>query len=245
MTVALFLIGGALYFAVNVMVYSHAERIISADRDYSHPKDPFGGRDLKISENREEDGHRFKRGYLEMAKFDDLEAGRRAWFSAYVRIEELLAPGETRPAEEMLPVFVKSRAILYAKDECERLITALARECAVNNADGRLKDGLVRIEGSMRFVQHDEFGEIDPTAEWVFANVSGKLAEAGAITSMARGAADRVALYRKAAQKCAEIKKRESNCAVTAIRIDTVKNHQGGYTLSASADYSFLTRRDG
>lgn len=244
-TMALFAIGGLLYFAMNFMVYSYADRMVRQEREYSHPKDPFKGRHLTITENREEDGRRFKRGYLEMTKFNDIKAGRMASFAAYVRIDDLLSPGEARPADEMLPVFVKSRAILYAKQECERLLENFASECAVNHADGRVQEGVIRIDGSMRFVQRDDFGALDPETSWVFANVSDNLTAGAVSTSLSGGAAARAALYRKAAQKCAEIKRRESNCAVTAIRLGASKDRSGGYKLSGAADYSFLVRQEG
>jgi len=239
-----FLIGGLLYLGTNVAFYTFADRIMRSEREYSNPKDPFRGRNLTITEQHEQDGKRFKRGYLEMAKFGDIKAGRMASFSAYVRVNDLLKPGEAAPAREMLPVFAKSRAILFAQEECERLMQTLARDCAVNSAQGRIDDGIVRIDGSLRFVQRDEFGELDPEAEWVFANVSDTLTTPTQTSSMGAGASDRLAVYRKAAQKCAEIKRRESNCAITSVRAFMSKS-RSGYRIDGLAEFAFLVKQRG
>jgi len=241
---ALFMIGGLLYFGMNVMVYSYADGITRQQREWENPRDPLASRKLKISEHRAEDGKRFKPGYVEMAKFDDIDAGRTVYFSAYVPLEDLLNAGEQRPSPELLQVFAKSRAILYAQKECERVMQSVARECAVNHAEGRAEDGIVSISGYLRFVQRDDLGAIDENAAWVFSNVNDNLTEgSGRPTSLSSGETGRAALYRKAAQKCAEIKRREGNCAITAMRVSMRKAYKGGYELDASAEYSFLIRQ--
>lgn len=118
----------------------------------------------------------------------------------------------------------------------------LARECEVSRADGRMDEGDVRIEAYLDFVQREEFGDPDASAEWVFAATSSKLNEKAVPTSLAGGAAARAQLYRKAALNCAEIKRREGNCAITSVRA-YMSRYRGAVTLDGSAEYAFLMRK--
>lgn len=111
----IFLIAGLMYFGSMSTIFFYVGGMQRQQNEWANPKDPFKSRKLKISEHRAEDGKRFKPGYLEMAKFDDIKGGRRVYFTSYVRVSDLLRPGEAPPTNELKQVFAGSRAILYAQ----------------------------------------------------------------------------------------------------------------------------------
>lgn len=237
---ALLFAGGAiLYFATNLSVFGMASKITGSYHEADNPRDPWKGKNLTILDHRNSDGRGFKPGYLAMVRGEDIRADRFVSITAYVTVDELLKDGERRPEKSMEEVFAKSRAVIFARAECERLLQSLARECAVASAEGRIADGVVRIEALFRFVQRDDFGALDDGATYVFTTADNRLADRVQI-SRAGSAGARVALYKKAAAECAAIRRRDGSCSIIGLRIDASNEGGGLVRHSATANYAFL-----
>lgn len=240
-TALLFAAGGIIYFAGNAYVYGTTTGIMNAHREAENPRDPWMARNLKIVDHRNPDGRGFKPGYLEMAKGGDIRANRFVSVVAYVTLDELLAEGEKPPQKSMEEVFAKSRAVIFARAECERLLESFARDCAVVNAEGRLDGNLVRVEALFRYVQRDDFGALDESQTYVFTTADSWLAREESVYQASAGNARR-ALYKKAAAECAAIRRRDGSCAITRLLVSARREDGGVIRHSANAGYAFLLK---
>lgn len=230
-----------IFFAGNAIVYGGAAQVMGQMNEAADPRDPWAARRIAIFDHRDADGRGFKPGYLEMAKGGDIRANRFVAISAYVTVRELLEAGEKPPAASMEEVFAKSRAVIFARAECQRLLRSLARECAVAGAEGRINDGLVRIDAMFRFVQRDDFGALDESATYVFTTADSRLVQDEPVYRE-RAADARSALYKKAAAECAAIRRRDGSCAITGLLISARADRAGAIRHSATANYAFLIK---
>ncbi len=244
-TAALFFAaGGILYFVMNAYVFQTTTGIMNAHREAENPRDPWMARNITIVDHRNTEGRGFKPGYLEMAKGDDIRANRFITISTYVTLDDLLGEGEERPQKSMEEVFVKSRAVIFAREECERLLETLARKCVVVGADGRLDGNTARIDATFRFVQRDDFGALEEGATYVFTTADNVLVRDASVYMSGAGAA-RIGLYRKAAAECAAIRRRDGSCAITRLSILAHRGNDGLIRHTAMAGYAFLLKARG
>jgi len=230
-----------LFFASNFFVAGASFKVAKTIHDIENPKDPFKRAKLDIVNHRIPGRKQFKPGYKEFAQFHKIEASRFVSFSAIVPIDQLLKKGETPPSASTENVFAKTRAIYYAREECERLLETIAIQCEVENAKGRIKDRMVTINGTMRFVQKTPLGDLNSDVTLSFETVSTQLVKSRVKTTAIGAPRQRQNLYRKAAAECAAIKIREGNCAITRINISTTYNSRSReMQLSGMANYAFL-----
>lgn len=243
MITAPIMVGAAmLYFYTNFMVFNHASAIVGDFQEFENPTDPLAGGKLKIVNNRQTDNQRFRPGYAALARMNDIKARRFIHFSATVPLRELLRPGETPPTKSMEGVVAQTRAIFYAREECERVTKVLAKQCEVEHVKGKADDGNVHIQATLRFVQSDAFGTPDPQRTWSYQYVDTKLGKSGVTVPLRRTERARTDLYRKAAAECAAIRKREGNCAITDLSVKSrlYRNSRNEAKISGNARYSFL-----
>ena len=206
-----------------------------------NPSDPLKGSDLKIVNHRDPNGRDFKVGYSELARFSDIEATRYVRFDAHVPVSDLLQDGEEAPEEAFQNLFARTRALYYAREECERVLESLASKCVVDRAKGKYLKTHVEVSGVLRFVQKSEFGAIDPAQTWAYETVSNDLSKRGKEVSLRSEEKERMSLYRKAVDECAATKKRSGNCAITDIGINLDwKPNDRKVRVRARARYSFL-----
>ncbi len=241
--VTTFLFAGAaiLFFGVNAYVYSTTAGIMNEHHAAQNPRDPWMARNITIVDHRNSEGRGFKPGYLEMAKGDDIRANRFISISTYVTLDDLLGEGEQRPEKSMEEVFVKSRAVIFAREECARLLETLVRKCVVAGADGRLDGNTARIDATFRFVQRDDFGALEEDATYVFTTADNVLVRDASVYMSGAGPA-RVALYKKAASECAAIRRRDGSCAITRLSILAHRGKDGLIRHTAMAGYAFLLK---
>ncbi len=240
-TTLLFAGAAVIFFGVNAYVYGTTAGIMNAHHEAENPRDPWMARNITIVDHRNPEGRGFKPGYLEMAKGDDIRANRFVTIDAYVRLDELLAEGEKAPQKSMEEVFAKSRAVMFARAECERLLETLARECVVAGADGRLDGNLVRMNAMFRFVQRDGFGSLNEGGAYVFTTADTVLERDASVYQSGAGAA-RAALYKKAAAECSAIRRRDGSCALTRLTISARLGKDGVIRHTSMAGYAFLLK---
>lgn len=239
---ALFLAAGAiLYFGVNAYVYGTTAGIMNEHHEAQNPRDPWMTRNITIVDHRNPGGRGFKPGYLEMTKGDDIRANRFVSITAYVRLDELLAEGEKPPQKSMEEVFAKSRAVIFAREECARLLETLARECVVAGADGRVDGGLVRMNAMFRFIQRDSFGALAESETYVFTTADSVIARNASVYQSGAAAA-RAALYKKTAAECDAIRRRDGSCAITRLTVTAQRQDGGVIRHTAMAGYAFLLK---
>ncbi|MEM7749242.1 MAG: hypothetical protein AAF346_13410 [Pseudomonadota bacterium] len=236
------MLASGFFLYTNFIVYQHASNIVGIMK----PGDPLGG-SLTVVDNRHEKSGRLKSGYLAMADFDSIDAGRYVRFSAYVSLRSLLRPGEAPPDRDYREVFAQARAVDYANQECELIQQYFASSCAVRRAKARIeKNGkTVRISASLRFVQAGGFGELDDkSATWSFRDIGTRIKVPE--TATARAIRGRGKVYRKVMRECAAIRKREGNCAITGLSITARRNRKSALIkMSAYAQYAFLKKLHG
>ena len=193
-----FFIAGALYLASMGTLYFYADGMQRQVREYEHPRDPLKKSGAVITGHRLPGTSRFKDGYLELAKFGDIDGGRSVSITTPVTVRELLKPGEVPPSASMLEVFAQARAVLYAQQECGVLVETLARECEVQHADGRVDDGRIVVTATLGFVQKDDFGALEKGATYVFSTAQESTPRGAHTTASAGG---RRAVYRKVVER--------------------------------------------
>lgn len=231
----------AVILAINIDVFNHVNRITETP-DMTDPLEEAG---ITVVDSREPGKMAFRSGYLPLARFDELEEQRSVRFTAHVPFSILLKPGEQPPDADMRDLLAKTRANYFAAAECRRLLSVLAKKCVVNTAHARLEDGIVRVEAYLNFIQKAGFGALDAKNKWSFSSAKLELTKDPRNTTLNRSAGDRKALYRTATRHCAEIRKREGNCALSALWIDERPDAKsGGYRLTARAEYGFLAPVD-
>lgn len=233
-----------IFLATQLSVFNHVQGITYSMNGGDRQKDPLAPQGITVTNNRVEHNKKLMRtSYIAAVRHGDIEAYRRINFSAVVPIRDLLEPGEESPDSNLAGVFAQSRAIFYAQEECQRIKLSLAKECAVDRATGKLKDGKAHISATLKYTQRTEFGVIDDTTPWVFNEASINLTDGSMTAPQAQGARKRQEFYKKAVRECALIKKRSGNCAITGMRISTYAEPNSTMVrMSASADYGFLTR---
>lgn len=183
-------------------------------------------------------------GYEALIKIAEPVRERAVSFNAYVRLKELLKPGEEAPEEDFLEVFASARATAYADAECVRLLTKLASQCAVASATASPVKGekdLFIVNARLIFVQKDEFGVVE-TGALAYREVKNDFTEGRPVTVMPGGAAkQRQKFYDQTAATCAKLRKTQGNCAVYQLIINTdEKDGSDALRMSGFARFSFL-----
>jgi hypothetical protein len=134
-----------------------------------------------------------------------------------------------------------------AVEECERLKTSLAADCAVISANGRLiGENAFQYQIQLAYVERDKFGKTNETDRYDFIAsrmVVGKNATANR-AYFARSAEIRGKIYQDIAKTCRTMRKDVGTCSVTAISLAS-KLEPGlpMVRLAASATFASMIRK--
>lgn len=233
-----------IFISAQGMVLFHVGGMQASMNRHNNPKDPFKRENLNIVNHREDGSRRFKPGYEALARLDDIDADRNVHFTAIVPIKALLQPGEDSPEPGMLEVFAKARAIRYAHQECERLKKTIASACEPRHADARIDDGKARIDATLKFVQRAPLGDLETGATYAFATVNSAVFNESRKVATISAADERLRIYREVDRQCADLKRREGNCAIHSIIVSAHDGRGGeGQSITARAIYAFLSRQ--
>ena len=183
-------------------------------------------------------------GYEALIKVGEPVRERAVSFNAYVRLKELLKPGEDAPDRDFLEVFASARATAYADAECTRLLVKLASQCAVDSATAspvRGEKDVFLVNGRLTFVQKDEFGTAEEGA-LAYREVKADFTDGKPVSVAPAGAAkQRQKYYDQAAVMCAKLRKTQGNCAVYQLIINTnERDGSDALNMSGFARFSFL-----
>jgi hypothetical protein len=191
------------------------------------------------------DGSRYKLGYMALASVGEMHDFRSVRAEFYVPFKELLDTGENPPDKDLLEAFVNARAARLAKAECDLLMRNLASQCVVDNSKASpSKQGLVRVNVSLDFVQKSEFGEVKAEKRAAYVEHHQSLTSQSSQTvTLSKSAEFRASLYERAAKLCDKLRAAEGNCAIYGVTISSRPNNSGGaQEVNAVATLSTISR---
>ena len=185
-------------------------------------------------------------GYDALSRIAEPVDERVVTFNAFVKLRELLRPGEEKPDADFADVFVNARAGAFAEGECARVMKKLASQCLVRYVTAyrvEKEDGVYNIQATLAFVQKDGLGNVKTATQLAYREVGKNLAANGkAVTVMPDDAArQREKFYEEAVRVCLKLRKAEGNCAIFRIQISaTDKPGSDALQLDGDAQFSFL-----
>jgi len=226
--------GGFFQVAAGAMMFGAAKKVhgsLNADQT-GHE---FAN-DLDVTDHLDR-RKRVSKGYLALRQPHEMAGLRSVSVTRTLPLKAFLERGEAMPAKEYREILISSRAEKVAMHECQIMQKKLADQCAVRNARGRLdKSGKkVSLSASYDFTQKEGIGNYDSDAPLRYVAATERIMRKGTVSESSRAI-----IYRKAAEMCGSVRRREGNCAVTDIRLSTGR---GGRDLSASVTLSMLQRR--
>ena len=242
--VTFFILAVQLYVWITVYgVYSQVQTTI-AEIEGDGIADPSFAPELEIA-GIEESGHH-KYGYVALASYSKMYDYRVVTVQSYVRLADMLDPGEAAPENIMLPAFVTARVVRFADKECQLLKATLASACTVDSSSASLGEpGYVNISMSLNFVEKGAFGVIksDKKAAYVEINQTLTGSSGTAIVSLGGAEQYRVSIYNRAVTFCDKVRSREGNCAIFNVYINASPNggNGGQQNVSATAVLSTIT----
>lgn len=175
--------------------------------------------------------------YLALRQPNKLAGLRTVSVNRRFPIKAFLERGEKMPAKEFIDVLISSRATKVAMRECAVIQKVLADQCTVRRASGKLdKYGRgILLRASYDFTAKAGVGEYNAAVPLRFVSTTEHLKRKGTVTESSRAI-----LYRKAAELCGPVRRREGNCAVTYVGLTTGRD---GRDLSARVSLSMLQER--
>ncbi len=186
-----------------------------------------------------------------LKSFNQLSKARFVTFETNVPVKQMV------PADQRQDVQDKSMAKLIASDwatkygarECERLKAAFAAKCEVASRSVSVKNsGHANVRITLNFTQKEAFGEVADSAKLAFQEVGVVLGKRhGNRRKFTWRSAEsyRQGLYRKLAQQCAKIRRRNKNCAIGNFTIATSgSGKRGSFIINDKAILSFIQKRE-
>jgi hypothetical protein len=227
-----------LYFTGQWMIFDQVRTWAT----FTNPDDPLAKSGLTITGQRLTGNRAFAPGYREMAQAEDIEANRFVTVHTFVPVRQMLRAGEEAPAPGQEELFVKSRAVHVASEECELMLSTMARQCEVHRTHAQVKNGMAMLVMYLRFVQKAPQGTPDASRRWHYQQVTNELFDRDEKVSVGADKAKRRIAYQRAHRECGAIRRREGNCAITSMRLSTATPRQpsGRVHFNASAAYGFL-----
>jgi hypothetical protein len=219
--VSFFVIGVQLY--VWITVYGVAHQIQTSIEDIEGPglADTTFAPDLEIT-GIEEGGHN-KYGYAALTSFGKMHDYRVVSVRTYVRLDDMLDPGEAPPENLMLPAFVTARVVRIAERECELIKSTLASACTVSGTQASPSEhGFVDVSMTLNFVERGTFGTIKSDKKAAYVEINQSLTGGNGYegVSFSRAEEKRRTLYQEAVDYCGRIRSREGNCAIFNVVIN-------------------------
>jgi hypothetical protein len=239
---AAFSMGTQLYVWVTMYgVASQINRSID-EMEQANTPDPSFRPDLEITGT--SDGSYVKDGYVAMTSLGKLNDSRVVSVESYVRLEDLLDPGEKLPERDLLSAFTTARAVRVADEECARLLETLASRCVVAYTNASpVENGLAQVGVTMKFIQKSDFGSVKADKRASYVEVDQNLIGGGAqdkTVSLGGSGNARSAIYERAVDFCAKMRSTEGNCAITNVYIRSTPYNGSMQTISASGKFSAL-----
>ena len=232
--------GQAMFFSASQDIHQSISK--SASRN-----DPMDGNVLDIINHKKRG--RFKRSYVAFSRMNDIESNRSISFTAYVTPKSLLASGENLPDRSLMEIFAKSHALGFSRKECERLLTVLASRCKVESSRARLgKDGLIRIDTWLKFVQKMPFGSYEENEKLAYQEIGKSLTlkNKPVVVPMRAAAAQRMRFYQKILRECNSIRKSAGNCVLYKISIKAhKKSHSRSTRMAGTVWYTYIQKIKG
>lgn len=246
--VALLFLASGFYAYIMLGTASLTSEVMSSIRG---PADPLQGR-LDVQNTRMEHGDRgpLKDGYVALADYGNIDAGRRLILSLPVVKKDLFGDAEPMLEPDLEEVFLAGRAPAVAQAECELLLSSIATACRVEQASARPITGapeLVEITMRLAFTEKEQRGAFASAGPLYYDEVGADPAAVAGIGKTA-GLAElrqmRIRLYEGAEKACAQLRRQEGNCSVTRLRIGARWNaRQSLVSLHSEATLSYLSNR--
>lgn len=185
-------------------------------------------------------------GYEALVRVADPVRQRTVGFNAYVELRDMLHAGEEMPDADFADVFASARANAFAEAECGRVLKKLASKCEIDHVAVtrvRNKDDLYNISATLRFVQKDALGAVDPAAQLAYRELRKPLGDGDRAVIVMRdeAARQREKFYEAAARACGKLRHSEGNCAVYRITVRANPNRgSDAMELVGHAQLSYL-----
>lgn len=185
-------------------------------------------------------------GYEALVRIADPVRQRIVGFNAYVDLRDMLQAGEEMPDADFADVFAAARANAFAEAECGRVLKKLASKCEVDHVAAhraRDEDGVYNISATLRFVQKEALGAVDPAARLAYRELRKPLNDGGRAVIVMRdeAARQREKFYEAAARACGKLRRSEGNCAVYRITVRANPNRgSDAMELVGNAQLSYL-----
>lgn len=205
---------GFLQVGAGAMMYSHSKSIQKSidaqearNKPYSDELDVIG----HVNER-----SRVLDGYLALRHPQALDDFRRVSLSRAVPISEFLEAGEKKPSKEFLEVHLSTRAAKVAERECIALRKRLADQCVVRSARTSTRDNgkNITLKATYEFTPKNGIGKFDVDRPLRFLTLREKFEKKGTPSE-----ATRTSLYRKVADMCEKLRRKEGNCGLTRLNI--------------------------
>ena len=132
--------------------------------------DPFGGKiDVR---NAKVTSQHFRPGLKAVAEFGNFNSARVIHVATVTTLCFLLKTGEELPSRDSHDLYVRSRVGFIAKEECKRPLELLARDCEISKTNANhWRGNLYNINFKLRFIQKDEFGELNSEAKLNYTEI--------------------------------------------------------------------------
>ena len=117
-------------------------------------------------------------GYDALSRIAEPVDERVVTFNAFVKLRELLRPGEEKPEADFADVFVNARAGAFAEGECARVMKKFASQCLVRYVTAyrvEKEDGVYNIQATLAFVQKDGLGNVKTATQLAYREVGKNL----------------------------------------------------------------------
>jgi hypothetical protein len=155
---------------------------------------------------------------------ESLNRSRYVSLDTPITLEDVLAPGEAKPAPHLQRLTLLARAPAFAMRECPRILDGLATSCAISKLE-LSKPGapVTELRVQLAYVPADPAGDtLDGLTEGELRFHRASLRKSGS-GSPTVPAADlpglRASFYQGARDRCAELRDQTGNCVVAEISI--------------------------
>lgn len=149
--------------------------------------------------------------------FDSHELNMRRYVGVEFRVpfEEILAPGEAMPTEDLRDLYAMARATGRIFPLCAELLDALATRCDSVGARGRvLNDGTATLEGNLLYVPAYDMGDPSKISSGDVFSGHARLTDIGAVDATAEGRAEVIS---RALMVCDALREVYGNCVISRL----------------------------
>jgi hypothetical protein len=240
--VSFFVIGVQLYVWITVYGVAHQIQSSIEEIEGAGLADTTFAPDLEITGI--EDGGHNKYGYAALTSFGKMHDYRTVSVRTYVRLDDMLDPGEAPPENLMLPAFVTARVVRIAERECELVKSTLAAACTVSGTQASPSEhGFVDVSMTLNFVERGTFGNIKSDKKAAYVEINQSLTGSNGYegVSFSRAEEKRRGFYQEAVDYCGRIRNREGNCAIFNVVINASPDEPSNGARQNVSAFAVLT----